>query len=432
MAPHYMNGASLSQSNNIMRKIRKKTRRGWEALNIRYPILQVLATNSRAFLLISALFFIMLIFSILWAWGIPQGIWKTQPLSGVPDNLFSTVIEISVISILVITLIFIKIVFGSEATRLNNNYRLIREHLILSLNIEESKVKLEFDQSEHYTSPAFIESFWRWSRVNREEYFLIEAGSLDIAKLTVKSFGFSQEKDSVVINLGQTSFFDIFFTHYCPDLTVSKVQNSERDEEKSIRSLLSHSLSQHYEESINAIRNNISNKLTTPDYIPSPIGMSGIVMLEVEGVNYVLLRRRDTGDIAARGAIEWSFAGLFESTDWLHTKSINYRELTLKELQDELLQYSATLEHIDFSLKIIGVVINELFLFQPELFSLCSYICTRAEFLAICAELKENTNGEIWVCEVSNIDSEFEELYKCKNLCQPGLVLLKKHLDLIV
>ncbi len=414
-----------------MKNIRKKTRRGWEALNIRYPIFQVLATNSKVFVFISALFIIMLIFSILWAWAIPQNIWKTQPLSGVPDNLFSTMIEISFISVLVISLIFIKIVFGSEAARLDNSYRLIKGDLILSLNIEESKVKLQFDQFNHFTLPAFIESFWRWSRVNRDEYYLIEAGSLDIAKLTVTSFAFSPDRNNVVIKLGQTSFFDVFFTHYCPDLTVSKVQNSERDEEKSIRSLLSHSLSQHYEDSIKAIKNDTSNELTTPRYIPNPIGMSGIVMLEVEGINYVVLRRRDTGDVAARGAIEWSFAGLFESTDWLHTQSINFRELTLKELQDELLQHSATLEYLDFSLKIIGVVINELYLFQPELFALCSYRCTSAEFSAISSELKKNNDSRIWICAVNNLASEFEDSNKCKNLCQPGLVLLKKHLTLI-
>lgn len=407
----------------------KRTHRAWDALIIRYPIFQILETNSYLFYLIGTLFLTALVFAVIWSWGIPQKLTNTEPLSGVPDNLLSTIIEISAISILVVLLIFFKIFLGSEGKRVaTENFRAVADSLILPLSIDEHDVRISFSQQACYKLPDFIEAFWRWSRVNREEYFLVEAGSLDIAKLAVRSIRFTDKFDSTTIELGQTSFFDIFFTHYCPDLTVSRVQHSDSEDEKTMRWLLSGSLSAHYKDAISAIKRREKNELNTADYLPSPLGMSGIVLLEVNDKKYAILRRRNVGDVAARGAIEWSFAGLFESTDWLHTNSIEFRKLVAMELGDELLKYSSTLSEMQFSLKVIGIVINELYLFQPELFSLCRYICSEDQLKAVCEELAKADTEKIWLTEVEGLDETFSDAAKCKNLCAPGLQLLKKQL----
>ena len=186
-----------------------------------------------------------------------------------------------------------------------------------------AKVTIRFDRDDFYEVPKILATCLNSMEIDRTDFYYVAAGSLDLPKLTLKELTIDATDGNVGMNLGSSSYYDIFYTHNSPDLVLSTQQATERFQKVTIRELFGDSLSQYYRKE--ALRLRKDGHLTLSPLLPNPIGVSGIVIGECNGRAWVLMRRRRNDEIAEKGMLEWSFAGLIESTEWFHHSKIPFR-----------------------------------------------------------------------------------------------------------
>jgi hypothetical protein len=362
----------------------------------------------------------------LWAYGLPQSVLGLES-PNILDNLFSSVIEVSILLVLGVVLLVWKTVDTSENIRIDKTHSDVPEHLVIPV-APTTTIEMSFDTARHYASPPMMEACLRWGELDREEFFLVEAGALDIPKLTLCSIVFNSASQSLLFELGSASFFDIFHTHYSPDLVLSRQSASERRDITTLRTLFDGPVSSYYKEEIKVKKLDdlgLQNKqiLRCLDFFPNPLGISGVVLIFTATRTLALLRKRASHEIAAKDLIEWSFAGLVEATRWIHVSKIDFLEFAKLELQDEVVDKSETLNCIGIEpvIEPLGIVFNRLYLYQPELFVVAKYASISDEQSdKLIVELGKN----FMLVPVSRLPDEFEK-HELKNLCMPGLDLLK-------
>ncbi len=392
--------------------------RGWGAVRIRYPIFQVVRSHRVLFILLSGIFALALLYAVLWAFNIPQNMLGIEPITGVPDNLFSTIIEVFALLFLGTALLLWKTISTSENTRIDNTKSEVPDLLIVPIS-PNATVEISFDSIKHYSCPPILEACLRWIELDREELFLVEAGSLDIPKLTLCSAKFDRESETLCLELGSSSFFDIFYTHYSPDLALSSQSPTDKPHDTlSLRTLFDTSIFKYYKQQIEQWKK--GKHLCCSNLLPNPLGISGVVILSTLTSAYVLLRKRGSHEIAARNRLEWSFAGLVEATSWIHTSKIDFFEFVEFELHDEVLSKKTLLNLIEPKIEPIGFVFNPLYLFQPEIFVVVKYHGITDEKIA---QVKDSLTREFLLVPTEQISLEFQK-YELKNLCIPGLKLL--------
>lgn len=396
----------------------KKLTRAWGVICIRYPIFQIFNNNKLSKYIIVG-YLILICYAILWGFGIPQKTLNLSDTAGMTAGLFTTLIEISALLILGISTLLWKVIASSENTRISNINAEIPDSLIVKIKPYAS-VKLKFDSTKHYNLPPILEACYRWVEFDRDEYFLVEAGSLDIPKISVNSFKINTQLNTVQINLGSSSFYDIFYTHYSPDLSLSGQSTSEQNKSlTTLRSLLDHSLSRFYNEQTNI--SNEEKKINCSQFLPNPLGLSGIVLLSTDTETLVLLRKRGSHEIAAKNKLEWSFAGLIEATFWIHNKEINFTDFVNVELQDEVTTKIKSLASRTADVYPIGIVFNKLYLYQPEIFATVHYNnLTKTEM----SDIRKECRNYFVISSIHDLEKTFAT-HDVKNLCTPGLKLLQ-------
>lgn len=399
----------------------RKLVRAWGAIRIRYPIFQTIRSHRALFVLFTGIFALALLYAVLWAYEIPQQIlgFKHAPPTGIPDNLFSAIIEISVLLALGIGLLLWKTISSSENTRIDNTNVEIPDELIMPIG-KNTTIEMSFDTSKHYSSPPILDACLRWSEFDHEELFLVEAGSLDIPKLTLLCATFDSISQKLCLELGSTSFYDVFCTHYTPDIVLSnQSMNAKRHDPKSLRALFGASIFNYYQHQIKQWQNN--KTLNCSKLLPNPLGISGIVILHAATSTYILLQKRGSDEIAARNRLEWSFAGLIEATSWFHSSKIDFPEFVKSELRDEVANKATILNTLEYKIEPIGLVFNPLYLYQPEIFVAVNYEGIKDEDIV---QIKCSL-GETFVLVPPDQLSQQFQIYDLKNLCIPGLKLLQ-------
>lgn len=92
---------------------------------------------------------------------------------------------------------------------------------------------------------ALVENLLKWVNINKEDYFRIHYGSLDIPKVTLKQIKFYDS--NIILKCGKTSFFDIAFTHYFADFVLSSSSSKETDKSKyTLRNLFDNIINNYY------------------------------------------------------------------------------------------------------------------------------------------------------------------------------------------
>jgi len=411
-----------------------KLSRAWSTICIKYPIFQMFSSHKTFSAIIFSSYFVVFFASILWSFGVPQELFQVRATNGVPDGIFTGVIEITILMFLGVMLLLGKTLLTSSKSE--EQRRIGQLDGLSSNDISKKKsshiypiqagvkVTFSFNYDNYYIFPGILEASYKWLELDRDELFLIEAGSLDIPKLTLKELHYNKEKNSLIIELGVASFYDIFYTHYSPDLKLSSQSANESSTRNftSLRSLYENSILKYYEE---ANKNfSLSGEFLPIALLPNPMGISGIVVINTSSDTFVLLRRRGESEILDRNRIEWSFAGLIEATDWIHTNSIPFKDFAESELNDEVIRKLTVLEEKISEISTIGFVLNPDCLFQPELFVTVEYKLNDDCFSLLKSQML--TTPEFVLLEISELEDKFDSAKKIKSLCFSGLELLKQ------
>lgn len=410
-----------------------KLSRAWSTICIKYPIFQIFSSHKTFSIIIFSSYFIVIFASILWSFGVPQEFFHVKAINGVPDGIVTGIIEISILLFLGIMLLLGKTLLTSSESEkkrrigkldgLNNiDISNRKGHHIYPIK-SGVKVTLSFDYRHYYIFPGMLEASYKWLEQDRDELFLVEAGSLDIPKLTLKELQYNEENNSLTIELGVASFYDIFYTHYSPDLKLSSQSANESSNNfTSLRTLYENSILKYYEESNKNF--NLSGEFSPIALLPNPLGISGIVVISSSNDTFVLLRRRGENEILDRNRIEWSFAGLIEATDWVHTNYIPFKDFAESELNDEVTRKLIVLEDKKSEISTIGFVLNPDCLYQPELFVTVKYKLNDGDFILLNKQV--TIVPEFYLIKISELEDEFNKAEKIKSLCFSGLELLKK------
>lgn len=398
----------------------KKLRRAWGALCIRYPAFQIFRSKNKLGALILSTYLGLLIFAILWWLSIPQTHLNMKDKTGISDGLVTTLIEIAALFIFGTIILLWKIIASSENSRIKSHITDIPHDLTITIPPQTS-INLKFNSSIHYQLHPILETCYRWVEFDRDEYFLVEAGSLDIPKLSVNSITIDHKLNSIELNLSSSSFYDIFYTHYAPDLPLSSQSASEiKGPTATLRTLFDSSLSKFYKKEISQFV--IKSKINCSELLPNPLGISGIVILSTELDHFILLRKRGSHEIAAQNTLEWSFAGLVEATSWIHDTDINFNDFVNTELQDEVIEKITALSKREYQTYPIGMVFNSLYLYQPEIFATVHYENLTNQDIV---KINKDCGKSFLIIPVKELEKTFGK-HKLKNLCLPGLNLLKK------
>lgn len=401
--------------------VTKKLRRAWGALRIRYTIFQTISSHRKLFLAVSTAYAFALAYSVLWAFSIPQNVLKLTAFTGIPDNLFSTVIEVTAFIVLGICLIIWKTIATSDNIRINNKNSEIPDSLIFPVS-QTSSVEMYFIRDKYYRLPPILEDCLRWAEFDRNEFYLVEAGSLDIPKLSLHTITIDNNSNKIKLQLGSSSFYDIFYTHYSPDLVLSSQSANESDNKKTtLRTLFEKPISQYYETQLSNVSSS-QKHICCSDLLPNPLGISGIVLLIAGNSASVILRKRGSHEIAAKNQLEWSFAGLIEAVSWVHKREIDFEEFAKSELYNEVINKATVLQQYSPKIEPLGFVFNPLYLYQPEIFIAAKFVVKEKDIID---EVRRQLGGLFLVVPVNQLRDTFDK-HELKNLCRPGLKLLEK------
>ena len=335
-------------------------------------------------------------------------------VTGITENLFADIIWISILLILGTLVLFLKTFYSLESERVDYSNSDIPDRFIIPFN-RNIKIEMKFMNNKGYICHPLLNICLRSIDFDRQEYYSIEAGSLDLPKLTLLSMNSDSVSNSIQLHLGFSSFYDIFYTHHSPDLVLSNQSAKENTQDEppiTLRSLFGKSLSEYYSQQIENFYKN--DYLESSSLLPNPLGISGIVILSTDNASYILLRQRDKDQIAARGQVEWSFAGIVEASSWYHSPSIDFNEFVKDELINEVVKKAVYLR--DPVVEPIGILFNPLYLYQPEIFICVKYKVSEANINSI--------KANFIVIDVKTFTEELKN-YNLKNLVNPGLKLLR-------
>lgn len=213
----------------------------------------------------------------------------------------------------------------------------------------------------------FMETMLRFTVFDKEDLYRLEAGSLDIPKATLRSI--SIESSTIIIKLGSTSFFNIFYTHYFGDYPLSTDSYDENNKHPDIT--LRYIFGEMAEKFIcdQTKEFNAAHHLYPYPIFPNPLGVTGICRVAIEGSTYVIARRRKSDVINEVNKLDWTFSGLVEAHKLLYaTRSlVSVTEYIIGEIKDELLNMIGWNEKSIASVTPIGIIFSEKYLYQPEL-----------------------------------------------------------------
>lgn len=298
---------------------------------------------------------------------------------------------------------------------LDTYFRQIPVDLNLVLN-PGFHVNLQFTD-QYYQQPPILTQLRRFlSPADLDRYFAEQAGAYDTPKLSLLDVSMSHNHTELTLTLGSASYFDIFYTHYAPDLDITP-----SDAPNTLRRLLGTSLDHHYARQLRADR--FKPCLELSPVLPNPLGLSSIVLLPApSGVVYTLLQQRDADVISDKNLWDWAGSGLTEALPWLHIKQIPFTDIVASQLRHEVLPALPVLRDKPYEVAPLGMSLNPLYLYQPELFTTVLYATQDDQFFDT---LREQLPEHMHLVPLTHLP-ELSLGEDVRNTIKPGLAFLQK------
>ena len=340
-------------------KLSRGTQRLIDNLAYEYDFLYLLKKKENLFKVFFGFIFvfIILIFISITSFGITEFM----------KNIVFFILNLLIVISFSILIFLLKINHNEESKRIVDNDKNSKIDIIDKTFCNADDIKINFNITNSYKSPEIISKILDWISIKKDVFYRENAGFLDLPKLSIDSLIVkNKEENKVEINLKNCSFYDCFYTHYFADQKLSNEKSTENHQsDYTLRKLLTPYLEKHY----NTQKQLVSDEVEFSNLLPNPLGLTGILKIKYQGHDYYILKTRDKFDIGARNKIQWSFAGTLDVFPNLHSETLNFSDLVNEELNDELIEYFTFLKRFNSKYYYIGTVVNQLYLFQPELFA---------------------------------------------------------------
>lgn len=245
----------------------------------------------------------------------------------------------------------------------------------LGLPIEQVICKV--CQSEFYEMPGTLKSLLSGMVTDRNQHIRMLRGPVNRALVKLCSINIRHDKNStpkqIVMELGACSFRDAFFTHYFPDYEIVKGQTPNFTLRQEIGLLVK----DHYGGGGGKLIYSPNNPFGTFPLLPNHLGVTGIVeFVSQNGKHWYVLQIKSNDDAADSKKLMWSFGAMVKMFPdlWSNPDS---RTLFEKEFDREIRNYEKfrNLFHgcQERECKVLGLVFNALYLYQPEIIIKISY-----------------------------------------------------------
>lgn len=408
----------------------RKTSRFLDNLVFKYDFLYPL--KKKPFFIMSIFFFYFLVCCFI----VYQIFLVDGGLDGIIKNILPFFVDLFFV-ILFTSLIFIyKMTSNDEIARIEEKHSHVLH--IFDMITPAENIKINFNANDYYQMPQYLEDILKWLNINKDEYFRVSVGSVDIPKLSLKNITFDNK--NLIFTLGITSYYNIFFTHYFADYFLSYENSMETVKDRhTLRRYLTPILKSYYEQSKNVQSVNFHYLL------PNPLGMTGIICIESKDSYFFILKIRENLDAAAKKNLQWSFAGTMDIFPNLFN-NFSFKDIINDELYDEVLNYSEFhfLKEIQAQYSLLGIIVNELYLFQPEMFVCVHYQIHEHQIFPFEAPVNfiPSPKNKKFVIIKENKDNKFETirnliqtnhineyLFKTRNLFEPGFHLFEKYIQ---
>jgi len=363
-----------------------------QGLSLRYDFFYILKKYKKI------AFFIGLVY-ILFVFNIIQNIYSNNGINGIYDNVLPFFVDVGVVFLATAIILLVRAIYNNEKETVVND---IHINYLKPLNYSIDNIEIKFELNNNfYQMPEIISKLLAWLDFNKEDYYRMHYGGLDIPKFSLKTIECNEGR--VILELGMCSFYDIVYTHYFPDYIISSSHSTDSAQKLTLRQLLSPNI----EEKYSAEFSQKSMNLKLVEYLPNPIGITGIVVFQAIEKNYYLLQIRNMVDVTARKRVQWSFAGTIDVLPNLFKENFNFNDLVMTELSDEVLfqkmfaakkkkkdenrTFGFYCENLFPEVTCIGFVLNDQYLYQPEFFVKVVY--------------KLNTNQTSFISELNKLES---------------------------
>ena len=403
----------------LSKNIKVRINRIKSGLSKSYNFFYVFFLNKRVK---KTLFIIIILYLIFISWIIYR-IYNKDSLDGIIENVFPFFIDAFLVTLFTIFILFIRAFINDEGNRLKRNrYENISDRYIFTNENDIKNFNIYLNEN-FYKMPEIIDVVLKWVPFDKDDYFMINYGSLDIPKISLKQL--KLKDNNINIECSLTSFYDVVFTHYFADYIISDLSTTEEKKLITIRNLLEDTLKNYYDNLIKARSSDLD--ITMNKLLPNPLGITGILKYSFENEEYFLVKMRHSTEAASRNRLQWSFAGTLDVLPYIYNRHSNYKidfeDLFMEELFDEVLKklnknllfkdLVKIKKEIDY--KFLGYTLNPLYLFQPEFFV---YINLN--------DLNEKIHLNI---KNKKFYKNFEDLKKI-NLKEADLIFIKKDLIL--
>lgn len=276
----------------------------------------------------------------------------------------------------------------------------------------------------------YIEVMLRFTVIDKNDLYRLEAGSLDIPKATLESV--VNDNGNIIIKLGSCSFYNIFYTHYFADyhLSSERFDENSNDNDITLRYIFGESAEKYI--CTNVSNFNINGRMLPYPLFPNPLGVTGICRVNIDGHSFIIQRQRHRDVINEVKTIDLTFSGLVEAHTMIRAESLhlNIIEYYLNELKDEFMSGIGIVnKEIVTNEKVLGIIFNEKYLYQPEIIILITISIDQESK----NNLKSNTEYPLLEEEFAISTEHFKEidenLHKYKDLYKPSLELFKKYVN---
>lgn len=215
--------------------------------------------------------------------------------------------------------------------------------------------------------PPYLHAVLRHTVPNMEEVFVAHAGRLDIPKAALTEI--LPSTDRVILRLGATSFFSVFFSHYFADHTLTHEQVDENAPESGItlRSLFGRPAREYTRAGLEGLA--IGTPFRPYPLMTNPLGVTGICRYRREDGAWAYLRRlRRRRVLAEIHTLDWSFSGLVEAHGLGGGRPLRpVADFFAGELEDEVFRVFPSLPLRVVSSRALGILFGPRHLYQPEL-----------------------------------------------------------------
>jgi hypothetical protein len=363
----------------------KRIKKIMDNLSIKYDFFYLIKKNKT----VSTVVFLGYIAFVIW---VVKDIYTKHNMQGIIDNIFPFFVDIAIVFLITLIFLITGTIYNDEDGRIEETEvnKLIDKKVFLNHTLD--MVSICFDKNKYYKQPLIIENLLKWVDFNKEDYFRTHYGALDISKISLTKL--KKNTENITLYCQQTSFYDIAYTHYFPDYQLSQSSSTDSKSTYTLRELLKNNIDKKYDKVI--LQKNEFN-LEMFDLLPNPVGITGIVTFHFDNEKYYLLQVRHKSEAAAKDKIQWSFADTIDTVPNFYKDKLDMKEFINDALHDEIFN---NLKH-DFSIlkgcqadyKLIGFVLNPLYLYQPEFFASVIFDIQDEKYDSIKNELKESNKN---------------------------------------